>query len=150
MRQVLPARGCGVRSHSLVGNRIARGLWSYTRRSLDCLVDCGRGYRPDSGGPFPDVGRAPRFEAFDRAVLIAAAGAAAVLVLTALLREREPTVRFVHTGVDNASRKYPNPIAATPCTVVCLECAGDEQRLNLYRRFRQRDTIGQFVVFRQE
>jgi hypothetical protein len=34
--------------------------------------------------------------------------------------------------------------------VVCLECAGDEQRLNLYRRFRQRDTIGQFVVFRQE
>ena len=67
--------------------------------------------------------------------------------LIALVRERKPWVQFVHTEVVNPSRKYPQPITAPPCAIVCLECAGDASRLENYSRFERSNTFGRFVVF---
>ncbi|HKD07435.1 MAG TPA: hypothetical protein VKB79_16150 [Bryobacteraceae bacterium] len=65
----------------------------------------------------------------------------------ALLRQRNPSVQFVHTRVDNASRKYPNPVAHPPCAIVCLECAADQKRLALYAAFGGQKSAGQTIVF---
>jgi hypothetical protein len=67
--------------------------------------------------------------------------------LQALLRERIPAVQFVHTGVTNQSSRYPQPIAATPCVVVCLNRADDPRRRELYRDFHEAGRAGAFVVF---
>ncbi len=66
--------------------------------------------------------------------------------LQALLRERNPAVGFVHSGVLNASSRYPPSIAAVPCAVVCLDCAGDTKRLTLYREFGVSIDLDKFVV----
>jgi len=66
--------------------------------------------------------------------------------LQALVREVDPEARFVHTGVENVSRRYAPSVAAAPCAVVCLDCLGDDARLNLYRDFPTRVTTGKFVV----
>ena len=66
--------------------------------------------------------------------------------LQALLRERDPAVGFVHSGVLNASSRYPPSIAAVPCAVACLDCAGDTKRLTLYREFGVSIDLGKFVV----
>jgi hypothetical protein len=66
--------------------------------------------------------------------------------LQALLREAAPEVRFVHTGVDNASRRYAPPVTGAPCAIACLDCLGDTRRLELYRDFPRRVTAGKFVV----
>ena len=66
--------------------------------------------------------------------------------LQALLREQNPHVLFVHTGVANPSTRYQPSVSQQPCAVVCLECAGDAGRLSLYRDFPVRDTAGTFVI----
>lgn len=66
--------------------------------------------------------------------------------LQALLREQNPRVRYVHTGVNNVSTRYQQPVAATPCAIVCLECAGDTQHLTIYKDFPHSNTAGQFVI----
>ena len=66
--------------------------------------------------------------------------------LQALVREARPDAQFVHTGVDNVSRRYAPSVAAAACAVVCLDCLGDDARLNLYRAFPTRVTAGKFVV----
>jgi len=66
--------------------------------------------------------------------------------LQALLRESEPWVRFVHSGVDNVSRRYAPPAAGEPCAIACLDCQGDTTRLERYREFPVRVTAGKFVV----
>jgi hypothetical protein len=66
--------------------------------------------------------------------------------LQALLREAAPHVRFLHTAVENASRRYAQPVAAAPCAIACLDCLGDATRLELYRDFPTRVTAGKFVV----
>jgi len=66
--------------------------------------------------------------------------------LQALLRERNPKVLFVHTGVKNASARYWPPVPDQPCAVVCLECAGDSKRLSLYRDFPVTTIAGKFVL----
>jgi len=66
--------------------------------------------------------------------------------LQALLREARPGVQFVHTGVENVSRRYAPPAAAAPCAIACLDCLGDDARLSLYRSFPARATAGKFVV----
>ena len=66
--------------------------------------------------------------------------------LQALLRERNPNVLFVHTGVTNASARYAPPAAGTPCAIVCLDCAGDNRRLSIYRDYAVASTTGKFVV----
>jgi hypothetical protein len=67
--------------------------------------------------------------------------------LQALLRERNPGVQFVHTGVSNQSSRYPQPSAAKPCAVVCLNCAGDSPRRELYHDFRESGQAGGIVTF---
>jgi len=66
--------------------------------------------------------------------------------LQALVREAVTDSQFVHTGVANVSRRYPPSVAAAPCAIACLDCLGDDARLNLYRAFRARVTAGKFVV----
>jgi hypothetical protein len=65
----------------------------------------------------------------------------------ALLRERNPAVRFVHMGVENASaRYYPEP-RPNPCVVWCPDCAGNAKKLALYSRMGQPRTIGRFLLW---
>jgi hypothetical protein len=66
--------------------------------------------------------------------------------LQALLRESAPNVRFVHTGVDNVSRRYRQPAAGVPCAIACLDCLNDPTRLELYRDFPTRVAVGKFVI----
>lgn len=67
--------------------------------------------------------------------------------LQALLRESAPDVRFVHTGVDNVSRRYRPPADGAPCAIACLDCLNDTTRLELYRDFPTRLVAGKFVIF---
>jgi hypothetical protein len=57
----------------------------------------------------------------------------------ALLRERNPNVRFVHTGMENAS--------ARPCAVLCLDCAGIQKKIALYSPIGPPVEIGRFLLF---
>ena len=66
--------------------------------------------------------------------------------LQALLRERNPRVEFVHSGVTNASGRYAPSVSAAPCAIACLECAGDDKRLSLYADFGVRVAAGRFIV----
>lgn len=70
--------------------------------------------------------------------------------LQALLRERKSGTLFIHTGVQNVSMRYRQPVDASACAVVCLDCAGDAKRLLLYSSFRKSALIDQFVIFQQE
>jgi len=67
--------------------------------------------------------------------------------LQALVREREPGARFIHTGVQNVSARYAPSVDVAPCAVVCLDCAGDPNRLMLYSSFPNRVTVDKFVIF---
>lgn len=66
--------------------------------------------------------------------------------LQALLRQADPAARFAHTGIDNASKKYAPPVAAVPCAIACLDCLGDNKRLELYRDYPKQVAVGKFVV----
>jgi hypothetical protein len=64
-----------------------------------------------------------------------------------LLRERNRAVRFVHTGVTNNTRRYaPNP-PPRPCVVLCLDCAGNAGKIELYRSFGPPRVVGRFLLF---
>ena len=67
--------------------------------------------------------------------------------LQALLRERKPKIRFIHTGVENVSARYPQPIDARPCAIACLDCVGDLKRLRLYSDFQTAVHIDRFAIF---
>jgi 4-amino-4-deoxy-L-arabinose transferase-like glycosyltransferase len=69
--------------------------------------------------------------------------------LMALLRERQPLARFVHTGVGNVSRRYRAPVDALPCAVVCFDCAGDRSREMLYGAFPRKIAVDKFLIFEQ-
>lgn len=69
--------------------------------------------------------------------------------LMALVRERLPGARFLHTGVANASNKFPPPVNTAPCAVVCLNCASDKSRQKTYGSFPVRTSVDQFVVFQE-
>ncbi len=64
----------------------------------------------------------------------------------ALLRERNPRVRFAHTGVENASAKYAPAEGPRPCAVLCLDCAGNAKKLELYSPMGKVETIGRFLL----
>jgi len=70
--------------------------------------------------------------------------------LQALLRERNPQIKFEHTGVENASSRYRQPVDSAPCAAVCLHCIGDEHRLSLYREFPTAVPEGRFAVFERK
>lgn len=67
--------------------------------------------------------------------------------LQALLRERNPKLLFVHTGVKNSSVYDAPPVPYKPCAVVCLECAADSRYLSNYSDFPASTTAGGFVIF---
>jgi hypothetical protein len=67
--------------------------------------------------------------------------------LMVLLKQVRSDVRFVHSGVANASSRFRSPMQETPCAVVCLKCAEDAARLKLYDPYPVRIGVDQFVVF---
>jgi hypothetical protein len=58
----------------------------------------------------------------------------------ALLRERAPGVRFVHTG-----EGYPP--GREVCAVLCLDCVGNLEKVELYRGVGAGEEIGRFLLF---
>jgi hypothetical protein len=59
-----------------------------------------------------------------------------------------PGAFFEHTGVENPSARYADPRLPKPCAVVCLECAGNPKRMDLYRDMSTPLEFGGFLVFR--
>jgi 4-amino-4-deoxy-L-arabinose transferase-like glycosyltransferase len=66
--------------------------------------------------------------------------------IQALVRQARPGVQFLHTGVDNVSTRYPPPANRPACAVVCLDCAGDTTRLQLYSDFPVSVPVERFVL----
>jgi hypothetical protein len=64
-----------------------------------------------------------------------------------LLRERNPQVHFVHTGVTNASARYADPTTPPPCAVLCPDCIANQQKIALYREIGPPIEIGRFLLF---
>jgi hypothetical protein len=65
----------------------------------------------------------------------------------ALLRERNPAVRFVHTGVENASARYIPPGQPRPCAIFCPDCGWVPQKAALYPDFGPPVEFDHFLVF---
>ena len=65
----------------------------------------------------------------------------------ALLRRARPRVRFMHAGVENASARYYPPRPARPCAVLCLDCAGNGKKRELYRPVGEPVAIDRFLLF---
>jgi hypothetical protein len=64
----------------------------------------------------------------------------------ALLRRSNPKVRFVHTGVTNASARYAAG-SPMPCAVLCPDCIANQQKIELYRAVGPPIEIGRFLLF---
>ena len=67
--------------------------------------------------------------------------------ILALVRERNPEVRFFHTGVENASARYAAPGQPRPCAVVCPDCADVPRKAALYGAIGPPIDVGRFLVF---
>jgi hypothetical protein len=67
--------------------------------------------------------------------------------ILALLRERNPAVRFLHTGVENASARYALPGQPRPCAVLCPDCADIRSKVALYGSIGPPIDIGRFLLF---
>lgn len=65
----------------------------------------------------------------------------------ALLRERTPQARFIHTGVKNASARYQPATPERPCAVVCLLCEGVPEKRNEYREYPRVVDAGSTILF---
>jgi hypothetical protein len=65
----------------------------------------------------------------------------------ALLLERNPNVRFVHTGVENASARYYPAIRPRVCAVFCPDCAGLADKVARYSGIGPPIPIGHFLLF---
>lgn len=65
----------------------------------------------------------------------------------ALLRERNPRVHFVHTGVANVSARYAAANAPPPCAVLCPDCIANQRKIALYRDIGPPIEIGRFLLF---
>jgi hypothetical protein len=65
----------------------------------------------------------------------------------ALLRERNPEVRFVHVGVENRSARYAPARPVRPCAVFCPDCAGIQKKMEMYGDVGSAVTIGHFLLF---
>jgi len=65
----------------------------------------------------------------------------------ALLRERNPQVRFEHTGVENASARYYAAQRMQPCVVLCPDCEGNQKKIAMYRSIGPPETVGHFLLF---
>ncbi len=65
----------------------------------------------------------------------------------ALLRSADPSIRFVHTGVENASARYASIPAMKPCVILCLDCAPVSSKRLLYADTGKPVEIGYFLLF---
>ena len=65
----------------------------------------------------------------------------------ALVRERNPAVRFVHTGVENRSARYEPSVPPRPCAVLCFECADEGRKIARYESIGPPAVLGRFVLF---
>ena len=65
----------------------------------------------------------------------------------ALLLERNPTVRFVHTGVENASARFYPAIRPQVCAVFCPDCAGLTDKVARYSSIGPPITLEHFLLF---
>jgi hypothetical protein len=65
----------------------------------------------------------------------------------ALLRERNPAVRFQHTGVRNASARYEPADQPGPCAVFCPDCGWLPSEANLYRDIGPPIEFAHFQIF---
>jgi hypothetical protein len=65
----------------------------------------------------------------------------------ALLLRARPRVRFVHTGVRNASARYYPPHPPRPCAVLCLDCLANQRKLALYTPIGEPVVIGRLLLF---
>jgi hypothetical protein len=70
--------------------------------------------------------------------------------LQEMLRERNPQILFEHTGVENGSSRYRQPVNSPPCAIVCLHCIGDQHRLSLYREFPSLIAEGAFAILERK
>jgi hypothetical protein len=109
----------------------ANSLWT-SRRDDDYFRDMGQWHNQPS-----------YMEALDR---VARSGCDLVAIdisenqleypFQALLRERRPSVRFVHAEA-----------AGAPCAVLCLDCIGNQQKIARYRGIGAPIEIGRFLLF---
>jgi hypothetical protein len=67
--------------------------------------------------------------------------------IQALVRERNPAVRFFHTAVENASARYAVSGQPRPCAVVCPDCAGIPRKAALYSAIGSPIDVDRFLVF---
>ena len=65
----------------------------------------------------------------------------------ALLRERNPRVRYVHTGVENTSARYYPAVQPQPCAVFCPDCAGIEKKVTMYAGIGPPIVLDHFLLF---
>jgi hypothetical protein len=65
----------------------------------------------------------------------------------ALLRERNPQVRFVHTGVVNASARYAAADIPPPCAVLCPDCIANQRKIARYHGLGPPIEISRFLLF---
>lgn len=64
-----------------------------------------------------------------------------------LLLEKNPHIRFIHSGVRNRSARYRARPEFQPCAVLCLSCFGIDELLNRHRSLKREIPIGRFVLF---
>jgi hypothetical protein len=82
-----------------------------------------------------------------RTVGIDSSGDEPEYVFEALLRRRDPSVRFVHAGIDNASARYYPTNPPRPCAVLCLDRSDRQKMLGLYGSLGPPISIGRLLLF---
>lgn len=65
----------------------------------------------------------------------------------ALLREKNPRIRFVHVGVANASLRYAPHQMPQPCAVFCPDCADLAEKTAAYGALGAPIAIDRFLLF---
>jgi len=65
----------------------------------------------------------------------------------ALLLQRVPEARFVHTGVTGPAAKYAGGSERSACAILCPDCENNQTKLALYRDWGAPIEIGRFLLF---
>ncbi len=68
----------------------------------------------------------------------------------ALLRARNRAVRFLHTGVENASARYYPAEVREPCAALCIDCAGNPAKIAEYRAMGKPVVLERSLLFLKE
>jgi len=65
----------------------------------------------------------------------------------ALLRQRVPEVRFMHTGVTGPAAVYAGASEPSVCAILCPDCEGNQAKLAAYGDWGSPVEIGRFLLF---